>query len=205
LWYLWYIIWNLLTHERSILCNLWLSYWHIMVGKIILLSLHSLCMVVLYCLEFMIVVMPGWVIGGSPILNLWISFTWHFFNFQTFRMVLPPLLLFRAPTHIKYSYKELILSYMVLVYVKAWVNAGLIELVPHRYIAWYAIFDGDWLGPLRKFGGPLDYIFDGPLMREVIDHLILALVLNRQAFGYRMIMLFVMGYKYKVNIMKYYV
>jgi len=66
---------------------------------------------------------------------------------------------------------------------------GLAKLVPHRYIAWYAIFDGDWLGPLRGFDGPLDYIFYGPLMGEVIDHLILALVLYRQAFGYRRIVL----------------
>ena len=33
------------------------------------------------------------------------------------------------------------------------VDEGRVDLVPHPFVAWYRLADGDWVGPLRGFNG----------------------------------------------------
>ena len=38
------------------------------------------------------------------------------------------------------------------------VDEGREDLVPHPYVAWYRLADGDWVGPLSGFSSPFNGI-----------------------------------------------
>ncbi|KAL3755924.1 hypothetical protein ACJRO7_002901 [Eucalyptus globulus] len=86
----------------------------------------------------------------------------------------PPARRFGVPISYNYDYQHVHIPGFAGVYIKCsstiWVDVGLPLLVPHHFVAWYVLLNGELIGPLRGFDGPLGHDDGGEeMVPEVID------------------------------------
>lgn len=73
-------------------------------------------------------------------------------------MALPPPLCHSLPVEMHVTVTDIVDVENDVTYWKCsttvWVQEDANEMVPHRYVAWFILMDGDLIGPLLGFSGP---------------------------------------------------